>query len=246
MKKIKNFLLLASMSVAMCGGQAMAADYPARPVSLVIGFGAGGPTDVIGRYVAQQLGDKLGQAVVVENRPGANGLIALQYVKKAKPDGYTLLLASSGSLAIEPMYRKSIDYNVFKDFTIIAPVAQYPYVMAVNAQSSVKSIPDLVAAGKAAKQPLTFGSAGMGADNHLAGEWFAKRMGVPLLHVPYSGGDAALVNGMLSGGIDMALISGAWRCRRCRWASCAPSAWAQRNACLFCRRSRRSSSHWPS
>lgn len=209
MKKIKNFLLLASMSVAMCGGQAMAADYPARPVSLVIGFGAGGPTDVIGRYVAQQLGDKLGQAVVVENRPGANGLIALQYVKKAKPDGYTLLLASSGSLAIEPMYRKSIDYNVFKDFTIIAPVAQYPYVMAVNAQSSVKSIPDLVAAGKAAKQPLTFGSAGMGADNHLAGEWFAKRMGVPLLHVPYSGGDAALVNGMLSGGIDMALISGA-------------------------------------
>jgi tripartite-type tricarboxylate transporter receptor subunit TctC len=209
MDKLKTILLLALASATMWAGNAMADRYPSRPISLVIGFGPGGPTDVIGRFVAQQLGDKLGQSVVVENRPGANGLIALRHVKKAKPDGYTLLLASSGSLAIEPMYRKSVDYDVFTDFTIISPVAQYPYVMAVNAQSNVKSIGDLVAAGKASKQALTFGSAGMGADNHLAGEWFAKKMNVPLLHVPYSGGDAALANGMLSGDIDMALISGA-------------------------------------
>lgn len=209
MRKLKKIFLLASASLSMMCGQSMAADYPTRPISLVIGFGAGGPTDVIGRYVAQQLSDKLGQSVIVENRPGANGLIALQYVKKAQPDGYTLLLASSGSLAIEPMYRKSIDYDVFKDFSVISPVAQYPYVMAVNASADVKSIDDLIKQGKASKQPLTFGSAGMGADNHLAGEWFAKKMAVPLLHVPYSGGDAALVNGMLTGDIDMALISGA-------------------------------------
>jgi len=209
MKKLKSLLVVASLTAVIGGVQASTETYPTRPITLVIGFGAGGPTDVIGRHVAQQLGNKLGQTVVVENRPGANGLIALQHVKKAAPDGYTLILASSGSLAIEPMYRKSVDYDVFKDFTIVSPVAQYPYVMAVNAESNVKSIKDLIDVGKTAKQPLTFGSAGMGADNHLAGEWFAKKMNVPLLHVPYSGGDAALVNGMLSGGIDMALISGA-------------------------------------
>lgn len=209
MKKLKMLALGVLFSSTLGAGGAWADEYPTRPVTLVIGFGAGGPTDVIGRHVAQQLGNKLGKPVVVENRPGANGLIALQYVKKAKPDGYTLILASSGSLAIEPMYRKSVDYDVFKDFTMVSPVAKYPYVMAVNAQSNINSIDDLVKVGKAAKQPLTFGSAGMGADNHLAGEWFAKKMDVPLLHVPYSGGDAALVNGMLSGEIDMALISGA-------------------------------------
>lgn len=209
MKKLKVLSFIAAAMVTLWSGTAMAEAYPTRPVSLVIGFGAGGPTDVIGRLVAQQLGDKLGQSVVVENRPGANGLIALRYVKKAKPDGYTLLLASSGSLAIEPMYRKSVDYDVFNDFTMISPVAKYPYVMAVNAQSDVKSIDELIAVGKASAHPLTFGSAGMGADNHLAGEWFAKKMNVPMLHVPYSGGDAALVNGMLTGDIDMALISGA-------------------------------------
>lgn len=209
MKKIKILSLVAAAIVSLWSGSATAVEYPTRPVSLVIGFGAGGPTDVIGRLVAQQLGEKLGQSVVVENRPGANGLIALRYVKKARPDGYTLLLASSGSLAIEPTYRKSVDYDVFTDFTMISPVAKYPYVMAVNAQSDIKSIDDLIAAGKASTHPLTFGSAGMGADNHLAGEWFAKKMDVPLLHVPYSGGDAALVHGMVSGDIDMALISGA-------------------------------------
>ncbi|WP_459618709.1 Bug family tripartite tricarboxylate transporter substrate binding protein [Bordetella sp. 2513F-2] len=209
MKKNRFLAMLGALAASVLLNTAAAAEYPSRPITLVIGFGAGGPTDVVGRYMAQQLGDKLGQAVVVENRPGANGLIALQYVQRAKPDGYTLLLASSGSLAIEPAYRKSISYDVFKDFTIVSPVAQYPYVMVVDAKSDIQSIPDLVKRGQAAKEPMTFGSAGMGADNHLAGEWFAKQMNVPLLHVPYSGGDSAMINGMLTGGVDMALISAA-------------------------------------
>lgn len=209
MKLYKTLALMLSACAALLSGPATATEYPTRPISLIVGFGPGGPTDVIGRYVAQQISEKLGQTVIVENRPGANGLIALQHVKRAKPDGYTLLLASSGSLAIEPVYRKSIDYDVFEDFTVITPVAQYPYVMAVNAKSDVTSIADLIEQGKNAKHPLTFGSAGMGADNHLAGEWFSKKMDVPLTHIPYSGGDSALVNGMLTGAIDMALISGA-------------------------------------
>jgi len=209
MKKFNCIRLLMSFFAAALFNNAVAAEYPSRPITLVIGFGAGGPTDVVGRYLALELGKKLGQPVVVENRTGANGLISLQHVKKAAPDGYTLLLASSGSLAIEPAYRKSVDYDVFKDFTIVTPVAQYPYVMVVDAKSDIRSISEFVQRGRTTQPAMTFGSAGMGADNHLAGEWFAKQMDVPLLHVPYNGGDASMINGLLSGDIDMALVSGA-------------------------------------
>jgi len=209
MTKFNRIKLLISFFAAAMFSNAIAAEYPSRPITLVIGFGAGGPTDVVGRYLAQELGKKLGQPVVVENRTGANGLISLQYVKKAAPDGYTLLLASSGSLAIEPAYRKSVDYDVFKDFTIVTPVARYPYVMVVDAKSDIHSISEFVQRGRTAQPAMTFGSAGMGADNHLAGEWFAKQMNIPLLHVPYNGGDASMINGLLSGDIDMALVSGA-------------------------------------
>lgn len=185
----------------------MADDYPTRPISLVIGFGAGGPTDVVGRLVAKQLESELGQPVVVDNRAGANGLVALQFVKRAKPDGYTILMGSSGSLAIEPAFKKKIDYNVFKDFVPTAPLAQYPYLLVVAQDSPFQTVADLVKQARASKVPMSFASAGIGADNHLAGEWFASVTGSKLLHVPYKGGDAPAVLDMVAKRVDFAFLS---------------------------------------
>lgn len=184
----------------------MADTYPSRPVTLVIGFGAGGPTDVIGRFVAKQLEAELGQPVVVDNRIGANGLVGLQYVKRAKPDGYTILMGSSGSLAIEPAFRKKVDYDIFKDFVPTVPLAQYPYLLVVAQDSPFKTLPDLMAKARANKDPMTFASAGNGADNHLAGEWFATAIGSKLLHVPYMGDTPAMLD-LVAQRVDFAFLS---------------------------------------
>lgn len=188
--------------------QAVAAqDYPNKPVTLVIGFGAGGPTDVVGRFVAKRLEKELGQPVVVDNRTGANGLVALQYVKRAKADGYTILMGSSGSLAIEPAFKKKVDYDVFKDFVPTVPLAAYPYIVVVAQDSPHKTLGDLVKAARANKEPMTFASAGNGADNHLAGEWFATAIHAKLLHIPYMGDTPAMLD-LVSRRVDFAFLSG--------------------------------------
>lgn len=186
---------------------AIAQNYPSKPVTLVIGFGAGGPTDVVGRFVARKLEKELGQTVVVENRTGANGLVALQYVKRAKPDGYTILMGSSGSLAIEPAIKKKVDYDIFKDFVPTAPIASYPYMFVVAQDSPFKTVKDLIQHAKTKTPPLSFASAGNGADNQLAGEWFSSAIGAKMLHVPYSGGDAPAMLDLSAGRVDFAFIS---------------------------------------
>jgi len=184
-----------------------AQDYPTKPVNLVIGFGAGGPTDVVGRFLARKLEKELGQNVVVENRTGANGLVALQYVKRAKPDGYTILLGSSGSMAIEPAIKKRVDYDIFKDFVPTVPVASYPYMFVVAQDSPFKTVKELIQHAKTKTPSLSFASAGNGADNQLAGEWFSNAIGAKMLHVPYNGGDAPAMLDLVAGRVDFAFIS---------------------------------------
>lgn len=206
---MKNILRKAGIVLLMAFSQvASAQDYPAaKPINLVIGFGAGGPTDMVGRYLARELEKELGQKVVVENRPGANGLVALQYVKRAKPDGYTMLLGSSGSLAIEPAIKKKVDYDIFKDFVPAAPLAKYPYLLVVAKESPFKTVNDLIQQAKADGSSLSFASAGNGADNQLAGEWFSNAVGAKMLHVPYSGGDGPAMMDLVAGRVDFAFIS---------------------------------------
>ena len=196
--------LLAACALAL--PLAAAAAYPEKPVTLVIGFSAGGPTDIVGRFLAQGLSEKLGQTIVVENRPGATGVLALQSVKKEKPDGYTLMLGSSSTLSIEPVFKKNVKFDVFKELTPIAPVASYPYLLVVPASSPYSSVNSLVQGAKKQPGTLTFASAGNGAVNHLAGEWFKSQTGIEITHIPYKG-DSAAVSDLVAGRVDMAFLS---------------------------------------
>ncbi len=191
---------------AAVGFNAAAADYPAKPITLVIGFTAGGPTDAVGRYLARQLETELGQTVVVENRAGANGVVAVQAVKRAPADGYTLMLGSSGTLSIEPVYKQKVDYQVLKDFQPVALVASYPYLLVVPAGSPFKSVQELIAGARDKPGALTFASAGSGAVNHLAGEWFKSATRADITHVPYKGDSAAIAD-LVAGRVDMAFLS---------------------------------------
>src|SRR5690606_6534706 len=165
---------------------AHAADYPQKPVSIYIGFSAGGPTDTVGRLLADKLGQKLGQPFVVENKAGASGVVAANLVKKAEPDGYTLMLGSSSTLSIIPFVQK-VQYDAIKDFTPIALVASYPYYLVVPVDSPFKTLDDLIAYGQDKNNELSFASAGTGAVNHLAAEWLKEETNINALHVPYKG-----------------------------------------------------------
>lgn len=186
---------------------AHAAAYPEKPVTLYIGFSAGGPTDMVGRLLADKLSQKLGQTFVVENKVGASGVVAANLLKKAKPDGYTLMLGSSSTLSIVPYVQKDIQYDALKDFTSIALVASYPYYLAVPADSKFKTFDDLIAYGRDKSNQLTYASAGTGAVNHLAGEWLKDETKINALHAPYKG-DSAAIPDLIAGRIDYALLAG--------------------------------------
>ncbi len=197
---------LALCALAAFSFPALAANYPTKPITLIIGFTAGGPTDAVGRYLARKLEAELGQTVVVENRAGANGVVALQAVRRAAADGYTLMLGSSGTLSIEPVYKQKVDYQVLKDFQPVALVASYPYLLVVPQNSPFKTVQELVVGARQKPGSLTFASAGNGAVNHLAGEWFKSAVGLDIVHVPYKG-DSAAISDLVAGRVDMAFLS---------------------------------------
>lgn len=185
-----------------------AGDYPNRPVTIYIGFTAGGPTDVVGRMLAEGLSRKFNQNFIVDNRAGANGGLAAQLLKKAAPDGYTLMIGSSGTLSISPNIQKNLAYDPVKDFTPIGLVANYPYFLVVPSTSPFQSYDDLVKKGREPGSDLTFASAGGGSVNHLAGEWFSHEAKIKTTHVPYKG-DSAAVADIVAGRVDFAFLAGA-------------------------------------
>lgn len=202
-------LAAACIGVATLGvsSLAYAGTYPEKPVSVYIGFSAGGPTDMVGRLVADKLSQKLGQTFVVENKAGASGVVAANLVKKADPDGYTLMLGSSSTLSIIPHVYKDIQYDAIEDFTPVALVASYPYYLAVPANSPFKTFDELVAYGLDKNNQLSYASAGTGAVNHLAGEWLKQETEINALHVPYKG-DSAAIPDLIAGRVDFALLAG--------------------------------------
>lgn len=182
-------------------------DYPSRPVSIVIGFTAGGPTDVIGRTLAEHLSKKLGGSFVVENRPGASGAVAANMVSRAAPDGYTLMLGSSSTLSIIP-HIQNVQYDPVSDFTPIALVASYPYFLVVPSDSKFQTYDDLIEIGQSGDVELNFASAGIGAVNHLAAEWFRSEVDINATHIPYKGDSAAIAD-LIANRVDFAFIAGA-------------------------------------
>lgn len=187
--------------VLLTGLGAAAQPYPDKPIKLVVPFAPGGSVDIVGRILAQSLGEELKQSIVVENRAGAGGNIGFEAVAHAKPDGYTLLMASS-NLAVNVSLYRTIGYDPLKDFAPISLVALQPNVLMVHPSLPVKTVSELIAYAKANPGKLNFGSSGIGASQHLAGELFKSRAGVDMVHVPYKGGGPAMAD-LVSGRIQL-------------------------------------------
>ena len=166
--------------------------YPARPVRFICPYVAGGAGDIFSRTIAQKLTDALGQSVIVDNRPGANGGIGTALVAKATPDGHTLLMGNSGPLAVNPVLYKKVPYDPIRDFAPVTQGTSYMYVLVVPAAMPVASLNDFTALLKAKPGQMTYGSTGVGGGNHLSGELFNLMTGTQSVHVPYTGSAAAL------------------------------------------------------
>ena len=198
------------LALALLAGTAVLAhaqDYPTKPITIVVPFPPGGTTDLVARTLAESLSKSLGQAVLVENRPGAGTTVGADFVAKAKPDGYVLLMGAVHHTIAPSVYRK-LPYDFQKDLAPITTVASVPNVLAVNpAVTPVKSVAELVALAKAsAAKPLSFGSNGNGTAQHLIGTLFQLQTGTTLLHVPYKG-SAPLTTALLGGEVNMSFDS---------------------------------------
>ncbi len=174
--------------------------YPDKPVKVVVGFTAGGGTDVAARVIAQKLSEALGQSFVVENRPGASGLIASEQVAKAPADGYTIMVGSQTTLAVAPALYRNIQIDATKSFNGLAMIGVSPLVAVVNASSPIKSLQELIAFGKSQPSGMNFGSGGIGTTPHMAGELLGFNAGIKMVHVAYKG-EAPGVNDLLGGQI---------------------------------------------
>lgn len=195
--------LLLACCTALCLRSAIAADaYPERPVRMLVPFAPGGPTDLIGRVLAQQLTDIWGKSVVVDNRAGAGGTIAVETAVKAAPDGYTLLFGSTSTFAVNPALYEKLSYDIARDLPVVGFVAYAPQLLVVRAGIPAATVNELVALAKKQPGKFTFASSGTGTTIHLAGELFKHVTGIDILHIPYKGGGQA-VTALLSGEADM-------------------------------------------
>src|SRR3981189_925313 len=187
---------------ALMATNARAADYPTRPIKLVVPYAAGGPTDVLGRLVGEYLGRDLKQAVIVENKAGAQGAIGAEAVARSEPDGYTLFVTAASTSAVNPVLDKKLPYDPLKDFRMLALITDLPVVMEVHPSVPAKTVAEFVAYAKQNPGKLNFGSAGTGGTIHLAGEMFKQMAGIEMAHVPYKGAGPALTD-LLSGNIQV-------------------------------------------
>jgi tripartite-type tricarboxylate transporter receptor subunit TctC len=187
--------------VMMLAGEAFAADWPVRPVRLVVGFAPGGPTDILARRMAQYLSEKLGQQFIVENKPGATGNIATEYVINQPPDGYTFLVTSTAN-AINMTFYSKLSFNFLRDAEPVAGLASISYLMLINPGVPAKTIPEFIAYAKANPGKINFASGGVGSSNQLAAELFKVMTGTDLVHVPYRG-NAASYTDLISGNIQL-------------------------------------------
>ena len=196
----RRFLTLAGAAMAV-PAVAFAQSYPTRPVHMVVGFAAGGGADIMARLIGQALSERLGQQIVVDNRPGAGTNIATEVVAKAAPDGYTLLLANSPN-AINATLYDNLSFDFVRDIVPVASIGRVPLVMVVNPDLPAKTIPEFIAYAKANPGKVNMGSGGNGAPDHMSGELFKAMAGVGILHVPYRGVAPAIAD-LLGGEVQV-------------------------------------------
>ena len=199
---IRKFLIVA-IAALPAFAPAQAQDFPTRPITLVIPFAPGGSTTIVGRGVAEKMSALLGEKIIVDNRPGAGGTVGTRAVAKSEPDGYTLLLGYTGTLAIGPSLYKKAGYDPRKDFAPVGMIGNAPNSLVVNPSFPAKTLVELIAHAKANPGKVNFGSAGAGTASHITGEYFARSAGITLVHIPYKGTGPVLTD-LLGGHIPMA------------------------------------------
>jgi tripartite-type tricarboxylate transporter receptor subunit TctC len=196
------FLLLTTLASTDVG---IAADYPVKPVRLVVPFPPGGTLDIVARGLAPDLARQLGQQIVVENRPGANGVIGYELVARAPTDGYTMLIGGGSGIAVHPALHSKLPYDPVKAFAPVGMLATYPSVLIATPSFPANSVQELIALAKASPSKLTYGSPGTGNVNHLVGERFKSLTGVDLVHAPYKGA-ALVINDVVAGHVPIGFV----------------------------------------
>lgn len=202
-----NMVAAVGIAVSM---PVIAQTYPTKPIRIVVPFAPGGPTDIVGRTVAQRLSEIFGQSVVVDNRAGVGGVVGADLVAKAPPDGYTLLLCSTGAMAINPELLPKMPYDSVRDFAPLTHVVTIPYLLLVAGNSPIQSVKELIALARSKPGEINYGSAGLGSTSHLAGELFKSMAKIQIVHVPYKGSAPAgtdLIGGQLQMMFDAVAVA---------------------------------------
>jgi tripartite-type tricarboxylate transporter receptor subunit TctC len=197
-----GFVLGLALASASRAGEDQTARYPDRSIKILVGFAAGGGTDVAARILAQKLSERLGQSVVVENRPGASGMIAAEAVAKSAADGYTLLMGSQTTLAVAPVLYRKFALDAARDFVGVASAGVSPLVLVVHPSVPAQSVGDLITWAKTSPGTINFGSGGLGTTPHMAGELFSIQAGIKMVHVAYRG-EAPAINDLLGGQLHL-------------------------------------------
>jgi len=202
--KLADLALAVGLSGAalMTAGIAQAAGYPSQPVTIVVGFPPGTSTDAVARIIGDKLSADWGQPVIVENKPGVGGSLAVSQVKRAKPDGYTLVLSATAPMNINPYVYKELNYDPLSDFEYIGQTTWLPYMLVTNKQKGLDTFPKLIDYAKKHPGDLTFASIGMGTTSHLLMAMLMKRTGIEMTHVPYKGSSQAQTD-VIGGNVDM-------------------------------------------
>ncbi|MCC6869103.1 MAG: tripartite tricarboxylate transporter substrate binding protein [Burkholderiales bacterium] len=202
----RSLAALVVAAAVVCTPAASAQDYPTRPVKIVVASVAGSAPDVLARLIAEKLGAALGQPVIVDNKPGAGGVVGIDAVAKAAPDGYTLAIGHDGTMAINTIVYKSLPYDPATDFAAIAPLGLNEFVLLTNPATGVRTVKEMIAYAKARPGKVSYGSAGVGTPNHLFMEQLLKAADVSMTHIPYKGGAAAVAD--LVGGQTEFMLAG--------------------------------------
>ncbi len=203
MKQItRRTALCVAMAAPFVASAARAADYPTKPLKLIVPYAPGGGADAVARILAQHAGASMGQSIVVENKGGAGSIIGTELVAKADPDGYTLLLGQSGPISINPAVYKTLPYDPVKDLAPVTMTNSYPYVLVVNGKLPVSNLKEFIELGKSKPGSMNYGTTGVGAANHLMSELFCAKTGVKMTHIPYRG-TALAVADAVAGNVTM-------------------------------------------
>ena len=202
--RFSRFAALAAALLLLLPSAAHAQPYPNRPIKIIVPFAPGGFTDVVARIIQQQLSQSIGQPVIIENRPGAGSTIGTDFVAKAKPDGYTLVMVSTTHV-ISPHLYKTLPYDPLKDFTPVMKLVEGPYVMVIHPSLPAKSVGELVALAKAEPGKIDYASSGNGSAQHLVGALFSQMSGAQITHVPYKGSNQAMQD-VLGGQVKLSFV----------------------------------------